>query len=87
MPHCRRSSSCEVPRAEINPTPVATIVRVGRHFDRIRDLLRETGHAHTAIVVEHPTTARQRITPLEAFGYGERPSASIILCHRGETSH
>ena len=79
MPHCRRSSSCEVPRAEINPTPVATIVRVGRHFDRIRDLLRETGHAHTAIVVEHPATA----SPHEAFGYGER-RISRRSCRGGE---
>jgi precorrin-2/cobalt-factor-2 C20-methyltransferase len=77
----------DVLRAELNATPAAAIIKVGRHFDRIRDVLRETGHAATAIVVEHPTTVRQRVTPLEAFGYGERPSASIILCHRGETSH
>ena len=76
----------EVLRAELDAAPAAAIIRVGRHFDRIRDLLRDTGHAHTAIVVEHPTTARQRITPLEAFGYGERPYFSTILCYRGETS-
>ncbi|HVY52533.1 MAG TPA: precorrin-2 C(20)-methyltransferase [Devosia sp.] len=74
----------EALRPELLSTPAAVIIKVGRHFDRIRDLLRETGHAASAVVVEHATTARQRITPLEGFGYGERPYFSIILCHRGE---
>ena len=26
----------------------------------------------------------QRITPLEGFGYGDRPYFSTILCYRGE---
>ena len=74
----------ETLRAELLDTPAAAIIKVGRHFDRIRDLLRETGHAPSAMVVEHATTVRQRITPLEAFGYGERPYFSTILCYRGE---
>ena len=74
----------DVLRAELTATPAAAIIKVGRHFDRIRDLLRETGHAQNAVVVEHATTVRQRITPLEAFGYGERPYFSTILCYRGE---
>ena len=74
----------ETLRAELRDTPAAAIIKVGRHFDRIRDLLRETGHAPSAMVVEHATTVRQRITPLEAFGYGERPYFSTILCYRGE---
>ena len=74
----------ETLRAELLDTPAAAIIKVGRHFDRIRDLLRETGHAPSAMVVEHATTVRQRITPLEAFGYGERPYFSTILCYRGD---
>ena len=74
----------EVLRPELLATPSAAIIKVGRHFDRIRDLLRETGHAQNAIVVENATTVRQRITPLEAFGYGDRPYFSTILCYRGD---
>jgi precorrin-2/cobalt-factor-2 C20-methyltransferase len=76
--------SDDVLRPELLGAPAAAIIKVGRHFDRIRDLLRETGHAPNAIVVEHATTARQRITPLENFGYGERPYFSTILCYRGD---
>lgn len=73
----------EVLRAELLAAPAAAIITVGRHFDRIRDLLRETGHAPNAMVVEYATTPRQRITPLEGFAYGERPYFSTILCYRG----
>ena len=74
----------EVLRAELENAPAAVIIKVGRHFDRIRDLLRETGHGKNAVVVEYATTVRQRITALEAFRYGERPYFSVILCYRGD---
>lgn len=74
----------DVLRAELLSTPAAAIIKVGRHFDRIRDLLIETGHAADAVVIEHATGARQRITPLAAFAHDERPYFSIILCYRGE---
>jgi precorrin-2/cobalt-factor-2 C20-methyltransferase len=70
-------------RAELLATPAAAIIKVGRHFDRIRALLGETGHADGAVVIEHATTARQRITPLRQFGHDERPYFSTILCYRG----
>lgn len=74
----------EILRAELTATPAAAVIKVGRHFDRIRTLLGETGHAEGAIVVEHATGARERITPLAAFGFDERPYFSTILCYRGE---
>jgi precorrin-2/cobalt-factor-2 C20-methyltransferase len=70
-------------RAELSAAPAVAIIKVGRHFDRIRALLVETGHADGAMVVEHATTSRQRITPLSAFGHDERPYFSTILCYRG----
>jgi precorrin-2/cobalt-factor-2 C20-methyltransferase len=70
-------------RAELSAAPAVAIIKVGRHFDRIRALLAETGHADGAMVVEHATTSRQRITPLRAFGHDERPYFSTILCYRG----
>jgi precorrin-2/cobalt-factor-2 C20-methyltransferase len=74
----------EALRAELAATPAAAIIKVGRHFDRIRALLVETGHAANAVVVEHATTARQRITPLDKVAHDDRPYFSTILCYRGD---
>jgi precorrin-2/cobalt-factor-2 C20-methyltransferase len=73
----------EVLRGELVAAEAVAIIKVGRHFDRIRALLGETGHAAGAMVIEHATTARQRITPLGRFAHGERPYFSTILCYRG----
>jgi precorrin-2/cobalt-factor-2 C20-methyltransferase len=73
----------EVLRAELNSTPAAAIIKVGRHFDRVRALLIETGHADGAMVVEYATGPDQRITRLADFGHDERPYFSTILCYRG----
>lgn len=71
-------------RAELDATPAAAIIKVGRHFDRVRNLLETTGHGSGAVVVEYATGARQRITRLADFGHDERPYFSTILCYRGE---
>ncbi len=74
----------DILRPELAGTPAAAIIKIGRHFDRIRGLLHDTGHAKNAVVVEYATTLRQRITPLDGFRYGERPYFSTILCYRGD---
>jgi len=71
-------------RAELDATQAAAIIKVGRHFDRVRQVLAETGHAEGAVVIEHATSARQRITPLADFAHNERPYFSTILCYRGD---
>lgn len=73
----------DVLRFELETAPAAAVIKVGRHFDRIRRLLGETGHAEGAVVVEHATGVRQRITPLTSFAHEERPYFSTILCYRG----
>jgi precorrin-2/cobalt-factor-2 C20-methyltransferase len=70
-------------RAELAAAEAVAIIKVGRHFDRIRALLTDTGHAASALVVEYATTARQRITPLSGFSHDERPYFSTILAYRG----
>lgn len=69
--------------AELATAPAVAIIKVGRHFDRIRRLLEASGHAAGAVVVEHATSMRQRVTPLRAFGHDERPYFSTIICYRG----
>jgi precorrin-2/cobalt-factor-2 C20-methyltransferase len=75
--------SDDILRPELAGTEAAAIIKVGRHFDRIRGLLEETGHAPGAVVVEYATTIRQRITPLGEFRHRDRPYFSTILCYRG----
>ncbi|HEY0920976.1 precorrin-2 C(20)-methyltransferase [Devosia sp.] len=70
-------------RAELDAAPAVAIIKVGRHFDRVRALLEESGHASAAVVVEHATTPRQRVTPLRAVAAGRRPYFSTILCYAG----
>lgn len=69
--------------AELASAPAVAIIKVGRHFDRVRRLLEGSGHAAGAIVVEHATGARQRVTALSDFSHDERPYFSTILCYRG----
>ena len=76
----------EVLRAELAAAPAAAIIKVGRHFDRIRALLAVTGHAAGAVVVEHATGPGERITRLDDFAHDERPYFSTILCYAGAES-
>lgn len=71
-------------RRELVGAESVAIIKVGKHFDRVRELLAEAGLAQSAIVVEHATTGRQRITRLADFAHDERPYFSTILCYRGE---
>jgi len=73
----------ETLRAELAAAPAVAIIKVGRHFDRVRALLAATGHAASAMVVEHATTKKQRITRLADFAHDERPYFSTILCYSG----
>ncbi len=69
---------------ELNNTQSAAIIKVGRHFDRVREVLKSTGHAQNAIIVERATQGGQKITPLLKFSSDERPYFSTILCYKGD---
>ena len=63
----------------------AAIIKVGRHFARIRGLLAELGLEGQARYVEHATMADQKVLPLDAVGADAVPYFSMILLHkRGE---
>jgi len=69
---------------ELNQTQSAAIIKVGRHFERVREVLEQTGHAANAIVVEYATQDRQKVTPLAEFSKDQRPYFSTILCYKGD---
>lgn len=59
------------------------IVKIGRHFPKIRALLAAAGLADRAIVIAHATEPGQKITPLAELPDGEQPYFSIILVYKG----
>jgi precorrin-2/cobalt-factor-2 C20-methyltransferase len=61
------------------------IIKVGRHFSRIRALLEELGLADAA-VVESATMADERIYPLSDVPDGAKPYFSAILIYSGAES-
>ena len=60
----------------------AVLVKVGRHFARVRDLIARLGFIESARYVEHATLANQRVLPLVEVDPAAVPYFSMILLHR-----
>ena len=60
----------------------AAIIKLGRHFARVRDLLARLGLAETARYIEHASLANARLLPLDAVDPAAAPYFSMILLHR-----
>jgi precorrin-2/cobalt-factor-2 C20-methyltransferase len=60
----------------------AAIIKVGRHFDKIRGVIGELGLADNARYIERATMAEQRIMPLADVGDHNAPYFSMILVHK-----
>lgn len=58
------------------------IVKLGRHFAKVRAVLDRLGLAAAAHYVEHATLADQRVMPLHAVDPARAPYFSMILLHR-----
>jgi precorrin-2/cobalt-factor-2 C20-methyltransferase len=68
----RRLATCEA----------AAIIKLGRHFVRIRTLLSRLGLADKARYVERASLANQRVLPLDQVDPNSAPYFSMILLHR-----
>jgi len=68
-------------RARLAATDAAAIIKLGRHFGRVRALLDELG-LHDAAYVEHATMANQRVVPLHEVDAAAVPYFSMVLVHR-----
>ena len=68
--------------ARLDGADAAAIVKVGRHFEKVRGLLVRLDLAAHARYVEHATMASQRIVPLAEVDPGTVPYFSMILVHR-----
>jgi precorrin-2/cobalt-factor-2 C20-methyltransferase len=60
----------------------AAVIKLGRHFAKVRRVLDELGLAEHARYVEHATMASQRSMPLDAVAEDSVPYFSMILVHR-----
>jgi precorrin-2/cobalt-factor-2 C20-methyltransferase len=58
------------------------LIKLGRHFARVRALLGRLGLAASARYIERATTASQRVLPLDAVDPAGVPYFSMILLHR-----
>jgi precorrin-2 C(20)-methyltransferase len=73
----------EALRPALSAPGSVAIIKVGRHFDRLRSRLAETGREAGAWLVEHATSERQRVTRVADLPPGEKPYFSLILSPAG----
>jgi precorrin-2/cobalt-factor-2 C20-methyltransferase len=57
----------------------AAIMKIGRHFVKIRDVLHQLGLNSRAKYIERATTTEQRIVPLDEVDPEEVPYFSMIV--------
>ncbi|WP_016952306.1 precorrin-2 C(20)-methyltransferase [Anabaena sp. PCC 7108] len=60
-------------------TDAAAIMKLGRHFTKVRDVLHQLGIASRAKYIERATTTQQRILPLDEVNPEEVPYFSMIV--------
>ncbi|MDI6836568.1 MAG: precorrin-2 C(20)-methyltransferase [Rhizobiaceae bacterium] len=70
-------------RARIEAAGAVAIIKVGRHFSRIRALIRAMGLEAAAGYVERVSLAEQRVLPLADVGEDVAPYFSMILIYKG----
>ncbi len=69
-------------RQRLSSTDAAAIIKLGRHFARVRDVLDELGLAERARYIQHATMQEQKSLPLRAVEPDKVPYFSMILTHR-----
>ncbi len=69
---------------ELETAQSAAIIKVGRHFDKVRTVVEELGLTKQAWIVEAATNPEQKVRPLGDVPEGDRPYFSTILIYRGE---
>ncbi|MCF6327971.1 MAG: precorrin-2 C(20)-methyltransferase [Devosiaceae bacterium] len=69
---------------ELKNTEAAAIIKVGRHFDRVRKIITQSGHEKGAMVIEFASQPSQNIRAVSAVDEQELSYFSIILCYHGQ---
>ncbi len=72
-------------RERLETVDAAAIIKIGRHFAKVRAVLDDLGMTGRARYIEHATMPSQRILPLEEVDDTSAPYFSMVLVHaRGE---
>ncbi len=69
---------------ELKNTEAAAIIKVGRHFNRVKKIIAQSGHARGAMVIEFASQPAQNIRSISSIDGQELAYFSIILCYRGQ---
>jgi precorrin-2/cobalt-factor-2 C20-methyltransferase len=70
-------------REELMTAESAAIIKVGRHFAKVRNILGGLDLAARSVIIEKATRAEERITPLADFAGETLPYFSTILVYTG----
>jgi precorrin-2/cobalt-factor-2 C20-methyltransferase len=68
--------------ARLDTADTAAIIKLGRHFARIRALLAARGLLESARYVEHASFTHERVIPLNDVDPARVPYFSLVLVHR-----
>ena len=74
--------SAEVLSARLQQDDAAAIIKIGRHFAKVRQVLDDLGLGAHAVYVEHATMATQQVLPLDSVDPARVPYFSMILVHK-----
>lgn len=69
--------------ARLESSDAVAIIKVGRHFSRIRDLIEKAGLTANAGYLERVTLENQKVMALSQVGEDKAPYFSIILIYKG----
>jgi precorrin-2/cobalt-factor-2 C20-methyltransferase len=69
-------------KQRLTDADAVAIIKVGRHFERIRTLIDDLGLTANARYIERATMGEQRILPIGEVGDGNAPYFSMILVHK-----
>lgn len=67
--------------AHIARSDAVVVMKIGRHFDRLRRALAQAGRLEDAWLIEHAAMADQRVRPLREVTGDAVPYFSILLVH------
>jgi precorrin-2/cobalt-factor-2 C20-methyltransferase len=72
--------------AHLAHAEAAAILKLGRHFHKVREVIAHLGLLHRAIYVEHASAACERVLPLADLAVDEAPYFSLLLLPAGRRS-
>lgn len=72
----------DILRARIEAADSIALMKIGRHFDRVRNLINEMGLTQNANYIERASMHNQKITPLQDVPADAAPYFSMILIHK-----